>query len=118
MTAASASPDPSDISCHNCGKAGSYKTGCAVPVKAYGKSNKPAGQKKKSGSGGGARQKWCSVHKTTTHNDGGCYEQGAPCLQASSTHTAAAMGTQIRPNDTENTPAVNFDDDFGNGSVF
>ncbi|CAN0592678.1 unnamed protein product, partial [Laminaria digitata] len=65
------------IICHNCGKSGHYRSGCA---------------KKKSGSGGSAGQKWCTVHRTTTHNDDECYVQGAPRSQASSTHTAAVVG--------------------------
>ena len=76
MTAASTSPDRSAILCHNCGKEGHNRSGCAVPAKAHGKSNKPAGQKKKSGSGGSAGQMWCYAHKTTTHNDAECYGQG------------------------------------------
>jgi len=46
-TATSASPDPSSIICHNYGKTGHYRSGCAVPAKAHGKSNKPPGQKEK-----------------------------------------------------------------------
>ncbi|CAN0323514.1 unnamed protein product, partial [Scytosiphon promiscuus] len=84
MTAAPASSDPSSIICHNCGKAGHYRSGCAVPAKGHGKSSKPVGQKKKSGSWGSAGQKWCSTHRTTTHNDAECYAQGAPRPQASS----------------------------------
>ncbi|CAN0529257.1 unnamed protein product, partial [Scytosiphon promiscuus] len=99
MTAASASPDPSSSICHDCDKAGHYRSG--VPAKRHGKINKPAGRKKRSGSGGSAGQKWCSTHKSTTHNDAECYAQGAPRPQVSSAHTAAVMGAQTRPDDTE-----------------
>ena len=64
--------------------------GCAVLAKAHGK-NKPASQKK-SGSGGSAGQKWCTVQKTTTHNDAECYARGASRSQTNTTHTAAAVG--------------------------
>lgn len=117
MTATSATPDPSAIICHNCGKSGHYRSGCAVPAKAHGNSNKSARQKKKSGSGGSAGQKWCTVHRTTTHNDAECYAQGAPRSQTSSTHTAAVVGAQTRT-DTDNKPVVNFDDDFDKGFAF
>ena len=118
MTATSESPDPSAIICQNCGKAGHYRSGCAVPTKAHGNSNKLAGQKKKSGIGGSAGQKWCTVHRTTTHNDAECYAQGAPRSQTSSTRTAAAVGAQTRIDDTETKPVVNFDDDFDKGFTF
>ena len=72
VTAASTSPNPSAIICHTCDKAEHYRSGCAAPAKAHGKTNKLAGQKKISGSGGRAGQKSCSVHKTATHNDAEC----------------------------------------------
>ena len=113
MTATSASPDASAIICHNCGKAGHYRSGCAVPTKAHGNSNKPAGQKK-SESGGRAWQKWFTVHETATHNDVECCGQGAPRSQTSNAHTAAAVNAQTCTDDTENKPVVDFDDDVGN----
>ena len=118
MTAASATPDPSSIICHNCGKAGHYRSGCAVPASTNGKSNKTIGQKKKFGSRGSAGQKWCAVHRTTTHNDTECYAQGAPRSQTSSTHTAAVGSAQNRSIDTDNKPVVQFDDDFDRGFAF
>ncbi|CAN0425279.1 unnamed protein product, partial [Laminaria digitata] len=50
MTAATASSSDTSsvVICHNCGREGHYKSGCAVPGK------------------------WCSVHKTTTHSDTEC----------------------------------------------
>ena len=109
MTATSVTPDPSVIICHNSGKPGHYRSGCAVPTKVNGNSNKPARRKKKSGSGGSAGQKWCTVHKTTTHKDAECYAQGAPRSQACSTHTAAVVGALTRT-DTADKPVINFDD--------
>ena len=58
MTAASTSPDGSAILCHNCGKARHFRSDCTVPAKAHVKGHNPAGQKKKSGLGGSAGQKW------------------------------------------------------------
>ncbi|CAN0244684.1 unnamed protein product [Laminaria digitata] len=108
MIAATASS--SDISsfviCHNCGREGHYKSGCAVPGKVYSKGKKTAaaaGQTKKTE--GGAGQKWCSVQKPTTHSDTECYAQGAERPQTSSTHTAER-------------PTINFDDDFDKGFQF
>ena len=89
-----------------------------MPPKTHGESNKPAGQKKKSGSGGRAGQKWCTVHRTTTHNNAECYAQGTPRPQRRSTYTAAVVGAQTRSDDTENKPVVNFDDDFDRGFTF
>ena len=64
MTAISA-PGKGTIICHNCGIAGHYKIGCAIPNKT---------NEKKAGSGSGGK-KWCNVHKTTSHSDDECYEQ-------------------------------------------
>lgn len=111
MTAASTSPDPSATICHNCGKAEHYRNGCTVPAKAH-------GQEKKPGSGGSAGKNWWSAHKTTTHNDAECYAERVSRPQASSKHTAAAMGAQPRPDDTKNIPFVNIDDDFDTGFAF
>ena len=113
MTATSATPDPSAIICHNCGKSGHYRNGYAVPTKANG----PARRKKKSGSGGSVGQNWCTVHKTTTHNDAECYAQGAPRSQTNSTHTAAVVGA-LTPTDADNKPVTNFDDGFDKGFAF
>ena len=76
----------------------------------------PAGRKKKSGSGGSAGQKWCTVHKTTTHNDAECYSQGAPRSETCSTYTAAVVGALTRT-DTDDKPVINFDD-FNQGFAF
>ena len=40
--------------------------------------SKSTGSNDKAGSKDTAEQKWCSVLKTTTHNDVKCYAQGAP----------------------------------------
>lgn len=40
---------------------------------------------------GGAEKKWCSVHKSTTHSNADCLQQGAPSLAAGASHTANAL---------------------------
>lgn len=61
-------------------------------------------------------QKWHSLHKTTSHRDVGCYEQGAPCPSEShGTHNASAvLGASSPPTDVDETP---FDDNFDRGLV-
>ena len=109
-----AASDTTVVICHNCGKEGHHNSGCAVPGKMFAKGKKPAaaaGNNKKTG-GGGAGQKWCSVHKTTSHNDNECYTQGAQRPQTtSSTHTAAILSVDSG----ERSTAINFDDDFDKG---
>ena len=85
-----------------------------MPGKVFGKGKKPAaaaaGNKKTRG--GGAGQKWCPVHKTTSHNDKECYAQGTQRAQTtSSTHTAAILSVDSG----ERSTAINFDDDFDKG---
>ena len=112
--AASSSDSSSVVICHNCGKDGHYKSGCSVPGKLYGKGKKPAAGPNNKKAGDGAGQKWCSVHKTTTHSDTKCYAQGAARPQTtSSTHTAALVRV-----DTDERPTVKFDDDFDKGFQF
>lgn len=95
MTTTSASSDSSSIACYNCGKAG--RKGAAPPClpTPTGKKSKPIGPNK-SGTRGSAGQTWCTVYRTTTHNDIESYTQGAPRSRTSNTHTAAVMGAQIR----------------------
>ena len=60
-------PDPTIIICHNCGKEGHSKSGCAVPGKTYDKQNNGHARKRRK-SGRKARnttKKWCSLHKNT-----------------------------------------------------
>ena len=71
MTATSSTPEEGTVICHKCGMAGHFKIGCAMPAKKI--NDKASTFGKKSGSGG---KKWCSVHKTTSHNDEECYKQG------------------------------------------
>lgn len=99
MTATPASLDPSSIVCHNCRSAGHYMSGCRCdgPGNTNWKSNKIIGQKKKSGLRDSAGRKWCTVHRTATHNESECYAQGAARSQTSSTHTAAVLGPKSIP---------------------
>ena len=84
----------------------------------FGKGKKPGvdvGNNKKTGGGSGAGQKWCSVHKITSHNDNECYAQGAQRPQTtSSTRTAAILSVDSG----ERATAINFDDDFDKGFQF
>ena len=59
----------------------------------------------KAASNVGAEHKWCSVHKTTSHDDTACYKQGAPRPpQSGRAHTASAVqGASTRPTDDEKT---------------
>ena len=113
MTAATASSsDPSPVViCHNCGKEGHYKSGCAIPGKVHGKAKKAgaeAGQNKKKAGGGTGGQTWCSGHKKTTPSDTEYYVQGAQRPQTTaSTHMAAVVSV-----DTKKRPTINFDNDF------
>ena len=104
MTAETAASAPV-VTCHNCGKVDHCKSGCAVPGKTYRKGKTPAG--KKAGSSRGPGQKWCLVHKTTSHSDTECYAQGASHPQTSGAHTAVIMSVDI-----DEKPTINFDDDF------
>ena len=56
----------------------------------------------------GAEHKWCSVHKTTSHDDRECYKQGAPRpSQIGHAHTAsAAQVSSTHPNDDEKLPST------------
>ena len=104
-----ASETNSVVTRHNCGKDGHCKSDCDKPGRMYGKGKKPsAGHNKKTG--GGAGQKWYSIHMTTTHTDAECYAQGAPRLHTttSSTYMAGVLSVIERP-------IISFDDDFNKG---
>ena len=67
-----------------------------------------------------ADQKWCSVHKTTSHSDEECFKQEKPRPpQSGRAHIASAeIGATTRPaNDNEKT-SLNFDYDFDEGFAF
>ena len=117
MTAAS--------NCNHCGKHGHYARN-GWKRKDDNDDNRSPGahdkQKNKESSDGkaeynvGAEQKWCSIHKTASHDDTECYKQGLPRPpQSGRAHTASAVqGTSTRPNDDEK-PSHNFDDCFEEG---
>ena len=119
--------------CRNCGKVGHLVRNCrqkrneahnSTGGGAYDK--KPKTKKyfggkagSTAGSKGASGQKWCSVHKTTSHSDEGCYAQGAQRPEHKGAHLATAVLSAGSPpvNDDEN-PSLNFDDDFDKGFAF
>ena len=106
-------PDPTSIICHNCGKEGHYKSGCAVPGKTYDKRNNGQARKSRK-SGGKARdttKKWRLLHRTTSHNDADCFTQGASRPKEVGVFSAGALGAHSLHSESEK-PAINFDDDF------
>ena len=108
--------------CDYCGKQGHHVRICRYKSRDDNSSTTEAHDKKpqnkklsggKAGAKGAAGQKWCSLHKTTSHSDEGCYEQGAPRPERTGAHLASAVLTAGSPpvNDNEN-PSLPFDDDF------
>ena len=73
-TAAASLDTSSVVICHNCGKGGHYKSGCAMPGKIHGKGKKPAtaGQAKK-----GWRWSWAKVVRKELHT----HRRAAPTQQ-------------------------------------
>ena len=113
-------PDPTSIPCHNCGKEGHYKSGCAVPGKTYGKRNNGHARKsrKSGGKANDTTKKWCSLHKTTSHNDADCFKQGASHPKEGGVFSATALGVHSLHSETDKKPAINCDDDFDGGFKF
>ena len=113
-------PDPTSIICHNCGKEEHHKSGCAVPGKTYDKrNNSHAGKSRKSG--GKARdttRKWCPLHRTTSHNDADSFKQGASRPKEGGVFSATALGAHSLHSESDEKPAINFDDDFNGGFQF
>lgn len=74
--------------CYNCAKQGHYARTCyngkvddiEKSSGAHDKQNNNKCFKGKAGSKGAAGCKLCSEHKTTSHDDAGCFEQGASLL--------------------------------------
>ena len=74
---------------------------------------------KAGGAKGASARKWCSVHKTTTHSDEGCYAHGAPLPEPKGAHLASAvLGAASSPADADANPSRNFDYDFDKGFAF
>ena len=119
MTAAS--------TCSHCGKQGHYARNCwktkddndSKSTGAHNKQKNKESLNGKAASNVGAEHKWCSVHKTASHDDTECYKQGAPRPpQSGRAHTASAVqGASTRPNDVKK-PSLNFDDGFEEGFAF
>ena len=83
---------------------------------AYNRSNNKKSSSDEAASNVGAEHKWCSVHRTASHDDTECYKQGAPRPpQSGRAHAAYAIrGASTRPNDYEK-PSYNFADGFEEG---
>jgi len=98
MTAAAAKT----VICHNCGVAGHYERGCAMPSKRKPKSKEQG-------------KKWCSIHNTTSHSDEECYNQGAEKPAKGAAMTATTTGAEEKP-------VIDFriedDEDFAGGFMF
>lgn len=85
------------VICDNCDKAEhisrnylmSAKSNTAGYIKQNNSKKEIPGVKTGPGSGGATRQKWCSVHKSMTHNDADCYQQQRPRPQKGSAFTTA-----------------------------
>ncbi|CAN0415009.1 unnamed protein product, partial [Pylaiella littoralis] len=70
-----------DIICHICKERGHKKWRCpqlkdAEKDAKESKEKSGGGLGEREGKSGGCSRKWCSVHRTGTHNDDECYEQG------------------------------------------
>ncbi len=107
-------PDPDQVVCHHCNKPGHYQKGCALFIKNLKKNKKPPFKRGKASPGGAAGKKWCSIHNSTTHNDAGCYQQGAPRPQEGASHIA-----QVERSDPVNEhPDFNKEFDFDGGFMW
>ena len=119
MTAAS--------TCSRCGKQGHYACNCWKRKDDNDKRSTSAHDKQKNNESSndkaafnvGAEHKWCSVHKTASHDDAEWYKQGASRPpQSGRAHTASAVqDASTRPHDDEK-PSLNFDDGFEEGYAF
>lgn len=81
------------------------------------KNSKKKTPRAKAGFGGrvGGGQKWCSVHKSTTHDDVDCYQQGAPRPQKGSAFTTTMFSAHTFLADDDEKPVFNFNDNFDDG---
>ena len=123
--------DLSEIICHNCKKPGHYMRRCPTSdngkrsndKRNNGKQDKnkkgPAAKGyKKPGSGGGGGQKWCSVHKSTTHNDAECYKQGAKRAESSGAYTATVLSAAAPPPADTGDPVFKVEGGFDGGFMW
>ena len=107
--------------CSHCGEQGRYARNCwkrkddndSKSTGAYNKQKNKESSNGKAASNVGAEHKWCSVHKTTSHDNTECYKQRAPCPpQSGRAYTvSAAQGASTRPNEDEK-PSLDLGDSF------
>ena len=91
-----------------------------MPGKTYDKRNNGHARKCRM-YGGKARDtmnKWCSLHKTTSHNDADCFKQGASRPKEGGVFSAPALGAHYLHSENDEKPAINFHDDFDGGFQF
>lgn len=66
--------DKSRVKCHGCGKFGHFINDCHFRTAATGRGNPKKTNNTSSTKKTTARNRWCSFHKTTSHNDSHCYK--------------------------------------------
>ena len=112
--------------CHNCGKQGHCARNCegskeSNNSKSTGvndkQKNKESSQVKK-GSNDTAEQKWCSVHKTTSHDDAHGAPRPSENDNAHIASYAAVLSASSPPANDDEKPSLNFDDDLDKGFAF
>ena len=122
-------PDPTSIVCHNCGnqhrspqlrQRGTLQSGCAVPGKTCDKRNNGHARKsrKSRGTARDTTKKRCSLHKTTSHNDADCFKKEASRPNEGGVFSATALGAHSLHSESDEKPAIKFDDDFDGGFQF
>ena len=111
--------------CSHCGKQGHFARNCWKrkddnDSKSTNTHNKQKNNESSNGEAAcnvGAEHKWCSVHKTTSHDDAECYKQGAPRPSQSGLAdcASAVQGASTRPSNGDEKPSLNFHIDFEEG---
>ena len=76
MSADAARRDKSGLKCHSCGKTGHFQRECTTNTKKIANALN-IHKIKPSKKGRASKIKWCSLHKTTSHNDARCKAQAA-----------------------------------------
>lgn len=110
-------PDPNSVIYHSCGKAGYYKSDCAVP----GKSNNRLrsdhlGKSRKLGAKTvDTTSKLCSLNKTTSYSFADCYKHGVSGMMAGALFFVVFLGSQSVPSENDKKLPITFSDDIDGG---